>query len=66
MAANRHLVLLPLMTNVAGETRVPEAVENLAHGPADAQSRFIDNLKRSLTDIHAGGILIDWDNIDPA
>ena len=66
MAANRHLVLLPLMTNVAGEARVPEAVENLAHGPADAQNRFIDNLKRSLTDIHAGGVLIDWESIDPA
>ena len=66
MAANRHLVLLPLMTNVSGETRVPEAVENLAHGPADAQNRFIDNLKQSLTDIHAGGVLIDWENLDPA
>ena len=66
MAANKHLVLLPLMTNVSGETRVPEAVENLAHGPADAQNRFVDNLKQQLTGIHAGGVLIDWENIDPA
>ena len=66
MAANKHLVLLPLMTNVSGDARVPEAVENLAHGPAEAQSRFIDNLKRQLNEIHAGGVLIDWENLDAA
>ncbi len=66
MAANKHLVLLPLLTNVSGETRVPEAVENLAHGPAGPQDLFVENLKRQLLDIHAGGVLIDWENIDAA
>ncbi len=49
-----------MMTNSAGEGRVPEAVENLARGPAEDQDRFIDNLKRELGEIHAGGVLIDW------
>ena len=66
MAANKRLVLLPMLTNFAGSGRVPEAVENLAHGPAEVQTRFIDNLKRQLTEIHAGGVLIDWAGIDSA
>ena len=66
MAANKQLTLLPLLTNVAGEGRVPEAVENLARAAADVQNRFVENLKRRLGDIHAGGVLIDWEGIDPA
>ncbi len=66
LLSGKALVLLPLMTNFAGDGRVPEAVENLAHGPADAQNRFVDNLKRRLGEIHAGGVLIDWEGIDAA
>ena len=66
MAANRQLTLLPMMTNAAGEGRKPEAVEILVRGPAENQNRFIDNLKRQLGEIHAGGVLIDWEGIDPA
>ena len=66
MAANRQLILLPMMTNAAGEGRKPEAVENLVRGPAENQNRFIENLKRQLAEIHAGGVLIDWEGIDPA
>ncbi len=66
MNANKRLVLLPMLTNFAGNGRVPEAVENLAHGPAEVQAKFIDNLKRDLSDIHAGGVLIDWAGIDAA
>jgi peptidoglycan/xylan/chitin deacetylase (PgdA/CDA1 family)/spore germination protein YaaH len=66
LAANKRLILLPLMTNLSGDTRMPEAVENLAHGPAAAQQRFIDALKKQLADIHAGGVLIDWEGIDAA
>ena len=66
MAANSQLTLLPLLTNVAGEGRVPEAVENLARASAEVQGRFVDNLKRKLVEIHAGGVLIDWEGIDPA
>ncbi len=66
MAANRQLTLLPMMTNSAGEGRKPEAVENLVRGPAENQTRFIENLKRQLGEIHAGGVLIDWQGIDPA
>lgn len=66
MAANRQLTLLPMLSNVAGEGRVPEAVETLARASAEVQGRFVDNLKRQLGDIHAGGVLVDWEGIDPA
>jgi cellulose synthase/poly-beta-1,6-N-acetylglucosamine synthase-like glycosyltransferase/peptidoglycan/xylan/chitin deacetylase (PgdA/CDA1 family)/spore germination protein YaaH len=66
LSANRRLVLLPMMTNLSGDTRMPEAVENLAHGPVAAQQRFIEELQRQLGDIHAGGVLIDWEGIDAA
>ncbi len=66
MAGNKRLVLLPMMTNFAGNGRVPEAVENLAHGSPEVQGKFIDNLKRQLSEIHAGGVLIDWAGIDAA
>lgn len=66
MNENKQLTLLPMMTNVAGEGRVPEAVETLARASPEVQDRFVDTLKRRLTDIHAGGVLIDWQEIDPA
>lgn len=66
LAANKQLTLLPLLTNLAGDARNAEAVENLAHGPADVQSRFVENLKQRLLDIKAGGVLIDWAGLDPA
>lgn len=59
MAANPQLTLLPLLTNAAGEGRVPEAVENLARASAEVQGRFVENLKRRLGEIHAGGVLIE-------
>ena len=35
-------------------------------GSSEVQGKFIDNLKRQLADIHAGGVLIDWAGIDSA
>ncbi len=64
--AGKPVILLPLMTNFAGEGRKPEAIENLAHGPVETQNKFVENLRRRLTDIRAGGVLIDWEGIDAA
>lgn len=63
---NRNLTLMPLLTNLSGDARQPEPVENLIHGPEDAQNRFIADLRRRLTDIHAGGVLVNFELIDPA
>ena len=46
LAAAKGFALMPLLTNLVGDTWQPEAVENLAHGPADRQDRFIQNSSR--------------------
>src|SRR5207248_3562086 len=42
--AAKGIALMPLLTNLVGDTWQPEAVENLAHGPSDRQNRFIQNV----------------------
>src|SRR5215472_432762 len=43
-AATKGITLMPLLTNLVGETWEPEAIENLAHGPLERQNRFIQNV----------------------
>ncbi len=40
LAASKGFALMPMLTNLVGDTWQPEAVENLAHGPVDSQDRF--------------------------
>ncbi len=63
---NKNLVLMPLLTNLHGDSRLPEPVENLVHGPVATQDKFIADLRRRLVDLKAGGVVIDWELIDPA
>ena len=44
LAANKGIALMPLLTNLVGDTWQPEAIENLAHGPAKRQDRFIQEV----------------------
>src|SRR5438128_905392 len=46
LTANKSIALMPLLTNLVGDTWQPEAIENLAHGPVDRQDRFIRNVLR--------------------
>ena len=66
LAANKGIALMPLLTNLVGDTWQPEAVENLAHGPAERQNRFIQNVLAVLRNAKASGVVIDWQQIDPA
>lgn len=65
-AASRGIALMPLLTNLVGDTWQPEAIENLAHGPADRQDRFIHNVLMALRNAKAAGVVLDWEQIDPA
>jgi cellulose synthase/poly-beta-1,6-N-acetylglucosamine synthase-like glycosyltransferase/peptidoglycan/xylan/chitin deacetylase (PgdA/CDA1 family)/spore germination protein YaaH len=65
-AASKGIALMPLLTNLVGDAWQPEAVENLAHGPADRQARFIAKVLATLRDAKAAGVLIDWEQVDPA
>ena len=64
--ATKGIALMPLLTNLVGDTWQPEAIENLAHGPADRQERFFAKVVAALRDAKAKGVVIDWEQIDPA
>src|SRR5436305_7733950 len=65
LTANKGIALMPLLTNLVGDTWQPEAIENLAHGPANRQDRFIENVLAILRNAKAAGVVVDWQQIDP-
>jgi len=66
LAANKGIALMPLLTNLVGDTWQPEAIENLAHAAADRQDRFIQHVLTVLRNAKAAGVVVDWEQIDPA
>src|SRR5437867_2339161 len=66
LASNKGIALMPLLTNLVGEAWQPEAIENLAHGPAKRQERFIERVLSVLRTVKAPGVVVDWQQIDPA
>src|SRR5439155_7066984 len=65
LAQNKGIALLPLLTNLVGDTWQPEAVENVAHGPPDRQEKFIANVLVVLREAKAAGVVVDWEQLDP-
>src|SRR5438552_605836 len=65
LAANKGIALMPLLTNLVGDTWQPEAIENLAHGPGERRDRFIQRVLAVLRDAKASGVVVDWEQIDP-
>jgi peptidoglycan-N-acetylglucosamine deacetylase len=65
LTANKGIALMPLLTNLVGDTWQPEAIENLAHGPAERQDRFIQSVLSVLHNAKASGVVVDWQQIDP-
>ena len=65
LTANKGIALMPLLTNLVGDTWEPEAIENLAHGPAERQNRFIQSVLAVLRKAKAAGVVVDWEQIDP-
>src|SRR5437868_9993964 len=66
LAATKGFALMPLLTNLLGDTWQPEAVENLAHSSTERQDRFIQKVLAILNDAKAAGGVVDWEQIDPA
>lgn len=66
LAATKGIALMPLLTNLLGDTWQPEAIENLAHGPAKRQDAFIHDVLGVLRNAKAAGVVVDWEQIDPA
>lgn len=65
-ASAHGLTLMPILHNLQGSTWQPEAVENLANGSADKRARFVSALVAALRSVRAGGLIIDWQQLDPA
>src|SRR4029077_8661202 len=59
LAANKGIALMPLLTNLVGDTWQPEAIENLAHGPAQRRDRFIQDVLGVLRNAKAAGVVVD-------
>ncbi|MEP6698714.1 MAG: glycosyltransferase [Verrucomicrobiota bacterium] len=66
LAASKGLALMPLLTNLVGDRWQPEAVENLAHGSPEQQDRFIQKVLAILNEAKAAGLVVDWQQVDPA
>jgi peptidoglycan-N-acetylglucosamine deacetylase len=66
LAVAKGLALMPLLTNLVGDAWQPEAVESLAQGPVTRQERFIQNVLSNLREAKAAGVVVDWEQIDPA
>ena len=65
-AAAHGLTLMPILHNLQGNTWQPEAVENLANGSADKRDRFVSELVAALQKAKAGGVILDWQQLDPS
>jgi cellulose synthase/poly-beta-1,6-N-acetylglucosamine synthase-like glycosyltransferase/peptidoglycan/xylan/chitin deacetylase (PgdA/CDA1 family)/spore germination protein YaaH len=66
LAQSRGIAVMPLLTNLVGDTWQPEAVENVAHGPPERQENFIRHVLAVLRDAKASGVVVDWEQLDPA
>jgi len=61
------VTLMPLLTNLgADDVWMAEAVESLINGSAERQAQFIAHLVETLAGMHAGGVVFDWQQIDPS
>ena len=65
LAQKKGIILLPLLSNLTKDDWQPEAVEGVANGPEDRQSRFVSDLMAQLGTAGAGGVVIDWGQVDP-
>ncbi len=65
-AAAHGIALLPLLTNQVGDKWAPEAIENLANADPARQQKFFGNVLAELRQAHAAGVVLDWQQIDPA
>jgi cellulose synthase/poly-beta-1,6-N-acetylglucosamine synthase-like glycosyltransferase/peptidoglycan/xylan/chitin deacetylase (PgdA/CDA1 family)/spore germination protein YaaH len=64
--AAHGLKTMPLLRNLVGDQWQPEAVEALAHADSHRQAAFAAGLVAKLRELRAAGVLLDFDELDPA
>jgi peptidoglycan-N-acetylglucosamine deacetylase len=66
LVKEQGLVLLPRLRNMDGEGYwQPEAVEGLVNGTVARQDQFIASLLGKLKAMGAGGVIVEWEQVDP-
>ncbi len=64
--ASRGLVFMPILSNLTQRDWTPEGVEGLAMGAAPKRAAFVKKLVEALEKSNAGGVLLEWEQLDPA
>lgn len=62
-----RLISIPILRNLGhDDIWQPERIENLINGSPARQEQFLGNLVDALQGLEAGGVLLDWQQVDPA
>lgn len=64
LASATQAKLMPVLSNLRGNDRIPEAVEELASAGEEKKREFIDVLAEKLVDAGAAGVVIDWQEVE--
>ncbi len=64
LADSESLKIMPLLSNLEGYQRVPDAVEALALAGEVEQEEFVAQLAGKLQQVDAAGLVIDWIEVD--
>lgn len=65
LAQKNNLIVMPMLNNLLDDDWQPDAVESIASGPQERRDRFFVTIETELEAIGAGGVVIDWENLDP-
>lgn len=63
---DHRAMLIPVLSNLVGERFEPEAVEHYLRASPAQQDAFGEELRNHLRDLGARGVLIAWEQVDPA
>jgi cellulose synthase/poly-beta-1,6-N-acetylglucosamine synthase-like glycosyltransferase/peptidoglycan/xylan/chitin deacetylase (PgdA/CDA1 family)/spore germination protein YaaH len=64
LASSGKWKVMPVLSNLLGDERIPEAVEALAIADESTQQAFAEKLAKKLSDVGAAGVLIDWQEVE--
>jgi len=64
LASSGKWKVMPVLSNLLGDERIPEAVESLSIADEPTQQAFAEKLAEKLTAAGAAGVLIDWQEVE--
>lgn len=64
LASASRARLMPVLSNLRGNERVPEAVEELASAGDEKKQEFVEALAEKLEKAGADGVVVDWQEVE--